>query len=322
MLNRISLRSLASNKDWQEMQNSFSEVSGIGIRVLEEDGRIFTTPSNIPRLCAEFLKNHPHAKNNESCLPTFLGGKGSIDKNLSYSCHHQSLRNFIVPLRLSDGSKVIGYIILGPVILIGRDKKEDYAQLAEALDIRLDDLWSMILEIKVVSLRGIKSIIRFIEDITKFAIKSSHSTILKEDIQLTKLNKVFNILLDVAFEISQADIGSIMGINEDEQDMTIRSSRGIPEEIINNTRVKLGEGISGIAAKEGRPFLINEKADNRIKSYLSRPYIGSSMVLPIKTEDKVVGVMNLGALKSSEVKFSQDNIQAITKLMQLVSASF
>lgn len=318
---QISLKDLANNKYWQETQNSFSEVSGIGIRILDENGKLFTTPSNTPRLCTEFLGDQEYAKNVDNCLPTFLGGKGNVDKNLSYSCHHQNLRNFIIPLRLNE-NKIIGYVILGPVILISRDKKEDYAGFAEDLNISLDDLWSQLLEIKVVSLRGIKSMIKFIEDITEFAIKSTHNNLLKENGNLTKLNKIFNILLDVAFEISQADVGSIMAVNEDNQDLTIHSSRGIPDEIINSTRVKFGEGISGIAAKEGRSFLINDReGDNRIKSYLSRPYLGSSMVLPIKTENKVVGVMNLGALKSSETKFSQENIQAITKLMHLVNAS-
>lgn len=303
------------------MQDSFSQVSGIGIRILEESGNLFTTPSNTPRLCAEFLKNQPFDKSGAICLPTFLGGNGLVDKNLSYTCHHSSLRNFIVPLRLKD-NKIIGYIVLGPVILIGRDKKEEFAQFAEYLNISLDELWSQLLEIKVVSLRGIKSMIKFIEDITEYAIKSTHNNLLKENSQLTKLSKIFDILLDVAFEISQADIGSIMAVGEEGQDLTIHSSRGIPEEIVNSTRVKFGEGISGIAAKEGRSFLINDKPqDNRIKSYLSRPYIGSSMVLPIKTEDKVVAVMNLGALKSSATKFNQENIQAITKLMHLVNAS-
>lgn len=318
---QISLKDLVNNKNWQEMQNSFSEISGIGIRILEENGRLFTIPSNTPRLCAEFLRNQPLDKSADICLPTFLGGNGVVDKNLSYSCHHTGLRNFIIPLRL-DENRIIGYIILGPVILIGREKKEEYNQLTEDLNISLDDLWSQLLEIKVVSLRGIKSMIKFIEDITEYAIKSTHSNLLKESGHLTKLSRIFNILLDVAFEISQADIGSIMAVNEGGRDLTIHFSRGIPEEIINNTRVKFGEGISGIAAKEDRSFLINDKiADNRIKPYLRRPYIGSSMVLPIKTEDRVVGVMNLGALKGSETKFSEENIQAITKLMHLVNAS-
>ena len=243
-----------------------------------------------------------------------------MDKILSYACH-EGLRNFILPIRLNE-NKIIGYVILGPVILIARDKREEYAQLAEDMDMSLDDLWSELLEVRVVSMRGIKSMVKFAEDIIEYAIKTTHSKLLKEKDNLNKINSTFNILLDVACEISQADIGSIMANDQTGEDLTIRASKGIPEEVINTARVKVGEGISGIAAKEGKPFLINEKVqDNRIKPYLNRPYIGSSMVLPIKTENRIIGVMNLGVLRNSVLKFSEETIQTMTKLMDLVNVT-
>lgn len=316
----LTLKDLADKKTWQEMQNSFSEVSGIGVRILDENVNPFTAPSNIPRLCTGFLEKFKDDRGSDACLPTFLGGKGVVDVNLSYICH-AGLRNFIIPIRLNE-NRILGYIILGPVVLISLKNKEEYAQSAEELNMTLDGLWDALLEIKVVSLRGIKSMVKFIEDISNYTIQVAHSRLLKETTGLTKIGKIFDILLEVAFEISQADIGSIMALNPAGSDLTIQASKGIPEEIINSTRVKLGEGISGIAAKEGRSFLINDKPqDNRIKAYLSRPYIGSSMVLPIKTENRVVGVMNLGALKGSETVFNEENIQTMTKLMSLVNAS-
>jgi ligand-binding sensor protein len=315
---QVSLKDLGDNEEWQRMQNSFSDITGVGIRILEENGKPFTTPSQIPRLCSDFLKNFKQEVN--TCLPSFLGGTGTVDKNLSYSCH-DGLRNFILPIRLKE-NKIIGYVILGPVILIARDKKEEYAKLAEEMGMKLDDLWSALLEIRVVSMRGIKSMVKFAEDIIEYAIKTTHNKIIKETDDLNKINNAFNVLLDVAFEISQADIGSIMANNQAGEDLTIRAAKGIPEEVINTARVKIGEGISGIVAKEGKPFLINEKVgDNRIKPYLNRPYIGSSMVLPIKTENRVVGVMNLGILKNSVLKFSEETIQTMTKLMDLVNVT-
>jgi len=104
-----------------------------------------------------------------------------------------------------------------------------------------------------------------------------------------KLKKLFEILLDVAFEISGADIGSIMFFDKSSDAFTIRVSRGIPDEIATNTRVKVGDGISGTVAKEGEPILVdNTTRDNRIKRYLTRPYISSSMVLPLKSADTVI----------------------------------
>jgi ligand-binding sensor protein len=318
MPEQISLKDLAEKDQWQKMQNNFSDITGVSIRILEENGKPFTTPSHVPRLCSEVLKNSKQGGN--ICLPTFLGGNGIVDKNLSYTCH-DGLHNFILPIRLAE-NKIIGYVILGPVILIARDKKEEYTQLAEDMGISLDDLWSALLEVRVVSMRGIKSMVKFAEDITEFAIKTTHNNLLKEKDNLNKINSTFNILLDVAFEICQADIGSIMANSRAGEDLTIRASKGIPEEIINTARVRIGEGISGMAAKEGKPLLINEKLqDNRIKPYLSRPYIGSSMVLPIKTENRVVGVMNLGVLKNSVLKFSEETIQTMSKLMDLVNVT-
>ncbi len=316
----LTLKDLADKKTWQGIQDRFAEVSGICVRILDENSKPYTNPSNTPKLCIDFLKNYRNDREPGICLPTFLGGNEVVDINLSYPCH-ADLRNYIVPIRLQEG-RVLGYIILGPVVLISLKNKEKYAQTAEELNIPLDELWNELLEVKIVSLRGIKSMVKFIEDISDYTIQSAYNHLLKETSTLTKINKIFDILLDVAFEISQADIGSIMALNSAGSDLTIQASKGIPEDIINNTKVKLGEGISGIAAKEDRSFLINDQPqDNRIKSYLNRPYIGSSMIVPIKTENRVVGVMNLGALKKSETKFNEENIQAITKLMSLVNAA-
>lgn len=99
-------------------------------------------------------------------------------------------------------------------------------------------------------------------------------------------------------------------------------SRGIADEIVKSARVKLGSGISGIAAKEGKPLLLDENTtDNRIRPYFSRPNISSSMVIPLKAENRLVGVMNLGALETSAVRFNKDNINLMNKLADLVTAA-
>jgi len=91
-------------------------------------------------------------------------------------------------------------------------------------------------------------------------------------------------------------------------------------DIVNNTKVKLGEQVSGIAVKENRSFLLDDKvSDNRIKRYLKRPQISSSMVIPLKIENRVVGVMNIGALNTSIVRFFPNNLKLMSRLLDLAA---
>jgi ligand-binding sensor protein len=322
---QLVLRDLIDIKTWQKMQDNFSAITDITLRTLDAKGDAVTSTSKESRLCRELLKDSKARQRLcGDCLPTFLGGKGTVDKNLSFTCE-AGLCNFIVPLKVEERN--FGYFILGPLILVMRKSREEYRQMAEQFNIELEDLWSAILEIKVVSFQGVQSLVELVRDVGEYIIKESYRNVIREKevavaIDSSKLNRLLDALLDVAFQITQADMGSIMFLDKKKDELTIRSSKGIPEEIVSNTRVRLGEGISGIAAKEMTPFLINENLmDNRIRPYLKRPYISSSMVLPLKINNRVLGVMNLAALKTSAIRFSNDSLKLMHKLIDLATVA-
>ena len=162
-----------------------------------------------------------------------------------------------------------------------------------------------------------------VKDVAEYILRVAYQNLNKEaaasGVSLD-LNRIFNVLLEVAFQVTGADIGSIMFTEAKGSDLTIRSSRGIPEEIARTTRVSPGEGISGIAVAERKAFLLNEEtSDSRITPYLKRPYIKSSMVVPIMVKGKSAGVINLGTLRESSVRFGRDNLQVLQKLVNLAS---
>lgn len=319
----LAFADLIDLKAWQKIQDNFSVITGIGMRTLDNKGATVTSPSGEPRLCSRVLKYYKE-KNVVcgDCLPTFLGGEAIVDKNLNYTCQ-AGLCNFFVPVRLRE-SRVLGYVILGPVVLVARKTKEEYRDIAEKLYLNLEDFWNAFLEIKTMSLHGMQSLVQLVEDLCEYAIALAYKNILQEKEAIgqysARLNKILNVLLDVAFDLSSADIGSVMFTDASQEYLTIRASKGIPDDVAQNTKVRIGEEISGIAVKDGDTFLINdENKDPRIRRYLSRPYLGSSMVLPIKLEEKTVGVMNLGVLKGSGLKFNPDNIQTMNRLISLVT---
>ncbi len=319
---RFHLRDLVNTKEWQAIQDNFSLITEVSLRTLDAEGNVFTSPSRVPRICTE-AESSPALKEKicSCCLPTFLGGNAVVDRNLSYSCF-SDLYNFIAPLRV-NGGQVLGYIILGPVILVMRKAKEDYLQAAEELGMDLEEYWSMLLEIRTISFNGVRSLVELVKDVAEYILRVAYQNLNKDAVvgsESLDLNRIFNVLLEVAFQVTGADIGSIMFTEPKGTDLTIRSSRGIPEEIARSTRVSPGEGISGIAVAERKAFLLNEDtSDSRILPYLKRPYIKSSMVVPIVVKGESAGVVNLGTLRESSVRFDRENLQVLQKLVNLAS---
>lgn len=324
----FTLRDLINIQEWQKIQDNLSAVTEVGLRLLGPDASPLTSYSRQPRLCFEVMNNSPVKENicgTGSCLPTFLQGKAVVDKNLSYFCE-VGLHNFIAPI-MARNARILGYVIVGPVILVMRKPKEEYSRIAQELGLNLEDFWDALLEIRTISFHCALSLVELFRDMVEYTIKSAYQNKIKprgreSEIGLGALAKFSDVLLDAAFEISKADIGSVMFLDKTNNELTIFASRGIAEDIIRTSRVKSGSGVSGIALEEARALLIDTSTqDNRLKPYLSRPQIACSMVIPLKLKNEVVGVMNIAALKDSEVRFNQDNLNAMRGLADLVNAA-
>jgi len=116
----------------------------------------------------------------------------------------------------------------------------------------------------------------------------------------TSLNSLLERILDSALGIVKAKRGSILSLDEKTQELSIKVARGLDEELILNTRIKLGEGIAGKVAKEGRPVLVTDINDDlrfqnsgksryETKSFLSIPLV-SRYSYP---EGNILGVINI-----------------------------
>jgi len=317
----LSLKDVIDIKEWQRIQENFASVTHIGIVTVDPEGNYITVPSGRPRLFCEIFEAYQqkHKTTYKPFMPRFLGGKGAMDRNLSFVCE-AGLHNYVLPMKV-NGSKILGYIIIGPAILVMRKAKEEYRVSAERLGVELEEFWSALLEIKVISFHGMQSLVDLVRDISDYILRTAYS--IKELMagpDSSRMSRTLDNLLDVAFEVSGADIGSIMFLDDEHKYLTIKASRGLSDEIISDTKVKLGDGLSGMAAKEGKSILIDkDTADSRIKAQLNRPNLSTSMILPIRAGERVMGVMNLGALKNSPIKLSSSCERVVTKLINLVT---
>ena len=80
------------------------------------------------------------------------------------------------------------------------------------------------------------------------------------------------------------------------------------------TKLPLGSGVSGLAAETKKSFLINEQgADPLIGDRLHKPQLFSSLVVPIKYGDDVLGVVNVASDKTLPVQFDESTLALLSR---------
>ncbi len=112
------------------------------------------------------------------------------------------------------------------------------------------------------------------------------------------LQEVLQIVLDKAIELLKAEYGSIMLLNKDTEELKIFVAHGLSQDIIRNTRIKLGESVTGKVAKEGKPrILLKGVRDSISKSCKKNNELLASMSVPLKVKGEVIGVLNISGKK-------------------------
>ncbi|MGV8122437.1 MAG: HD domain-containing phosphohydrolase [Candidatus Xenobiia bacterium LiM19] len=105
---------------------------------------------------------------------------------------------------------------------------------------------------------------------------------------------VLQEVLDKSIKLLDAQKGSLMLIDEDTHELRIANACGLSWDIINNTRIKIGEGIAGSVAAEGLPLLLR-KGEKVAQSQSNKRFeqLYSAVSVPVTIKDKVIGVLNI-----------------------------
>lgn len=323
---------LVDIRQWQEIQEHFAEVIGATIRTIDPSGNPLTAASGATRLCAEIVSASQAgiAKCGECFSPSLVNLRTNGMWKEGCQCY-LGLYNFAIPVSLSENQK-IAYVLVGPVLLGERQKPEKYREKIAALGMDFDRFADALIEIKDFSFSAIQSVLELLRDVVSYIAEAGyHKFKLEKAIPSPELNrmvstlytdKLLNALLEVSCGVLGGEFGSIMLLNEQTGELFIKISRGIKKDIVKHTRLKIGEGIAGLAAQEGRILLVNDKiADQRIKERFQRPEIKSAVVAPIQAEDKLLGVMSIGTRHASD-KFDSENIEILRQLVKLAAVSF
>lgn len=142
-------------------------------------------------------------------------------------------------------------------------------------------------------------------------IKDINADLDLENCLETSMDKIAG-LLDV-------EMGSLMLLDKENQELSIKAAKGLSQDIIKNARPKVGEGISGWVAKSKEPLLIKDiEKDKRFTRRGGNYHNNSLLSVPLVARDEVLGVINVNN-KANRRIFKESDLDKLKEISKHVS---
>ena len=242
----------------------------------------------------------------------------------------------IVAEKLKDGNGVdfaynfLQKLPLVPIILLAKENSIDL--LNTCLDIGIDHCLSMPLtvdDIKTVVMGSINKTRQMREWILLEGKRATAS--LKEQVDelqtLThlgksinrslNLNNVLTSVVDIAVDLTNAEEGSLLLLDEDTKELYIRASRNFQEEFVRTFRLPTEDTLAGAVLQSAQPMLIDENAPQKIKtSYL----VYSLVYVPIQIGGQVIGVLGVDN-RSRSKSFNQRDVNLLSAIAEYAATA-
>jgi diguanylate cyclase (GGDEF)-like protein len=108
------------------------------------------------------------------------------------------------------------------------------------------------------------------------------------------VERVLQRLLDRTLEHLEAEIGSILLLGDDDR-LRVMIAQGLPEDVVERTEMKIGEGISGYVAQHGQPLIVEDvEAHPTFRRRNRERYYTSTLIsAPLVRNGILLGVINI-----------------------------
>ncbi len=122
-------------------------------------------------------------------------------------------------------------------------------------------------------------------------------------------------------ELLDVEKASLMLLDKENQELSIKVARGLTEDIIENTKTRVGEGVSGWVAKNKKPLLVKDiRNDKRFEKREGRYHNNSFLSVPLVAGDELLGVINVNN-KTTRRVFGKKDLDALNDVAVHVSSA-
>ncbi len=131
------------------------------------------------------------------------------------------------------------------------------------------------------------------------------------------LDTTLRRVAEVVRKVIDYEIFAILLLNEKTQEMRFRFQVGYPAEFAERSRVKVGEGVTGLAAQQRQAVLIEDvRNDSRYIEAVKN--VCSELAIPLITKNRVIGVIDLEAREPGY--FTEEHQKVLTLVASRMAA--
>ncbi|MEK7358883.1 MAG: HD domain-containing phosphohydrolase, partial [Planctomycetota bacterium] len=125
-------------------------------------------------------------------------------------------------------------------------------------------------------------------------------------ISVLDMQRLFPLLNNLTLSGTDSLSGIIVLVNGDE--VQVKASYGLSQQVANNVVFKIGDGAIGSVVKQGTPVIINNvDHDPRFSKQQFKWYHGKTLLcVPIKTQNRVAGVISVSGKRGGDMYTDND----------------
>jgi two-component system NtrC family sensor kinase len=124
------------------------------------------------------------------------------------------------------------------------------------------------------------------------------------------LDSVLSAVVDAAVELTGAEEGSLLLLDESSGELYMRAARNFQEEFVRTFRLPIKDSLAGNVIRTGQPVILDEKTPQKIKTaYL----VQGLLYVPLQIHGRIFGVLGVDN-RQSRVPFSEHHVRIITAM--------